>query len=326
MPDQHADQRPTIAYGRGSTGLDFTGERFVPGTRGVIELEHVHRYLFARQFVTDRDVLDIASGEGYGSALLAGVAASVCGVDIDPDSVAHATKVHGSQKVRFLTGDCTDIPLDDDAVDIVISFETIEHLEDHAAFLKEVRRVLRPNGFFVISSPDTDHYGEHSPEDNPFHKKELDRAAFVELMQTAFESVQFGAQRYAAGSWLVPMDPVASMRTPIRFQLHPDDGCVRECGPLADAGVYLLAIATDGEQPVVDWSLLEDSTFGMADVADLLQNCHGMAESIKMFEAALRETLDELHALRRSTAVRIASRLGLAPRPRQSDTSANGNE
>ncbi|HNP61759.1 MAG TPA: hypothetical protein PKM72_13020, partial [Nitrospirales bacterium] len=48
--------------------LPWTGERYVPGVIGDIELEHLHRYYLARELAVGKDVLDIACGEGYGSA------------------------------------------------------------------------------------------------------------------------------------------------------------------------------------------------------------------------------------------------------------------
>ena len=72
------------------TPLEFTGERFVPGTEGEIAQEHWHRYVLARRFLAGRSVADVACGEGYGSALLASVAADVVGIDIDASTIAHA--------------------------------------------------------------------------------------------------------------------------------------------------------------------------------------------------------------------------------------------
>ena len=75
-----------------SQSLPWTEERYLPNVHGSIELEHFHRYLFARQLSLGKRVLDIASGEGYGSALLAQSAANVVGVDIAAEAVAHAAK------------------------------------------------------------------------------------------------------------------------------------------------------------------------------------------------------------------------------------------
>lgn len=80
-----------IALARAAQPLPFTGERMTSAVGGQIEVEHLHRYLIARDLCRDKDVLDIASGEGYGSALLAQTARGVVGVEIDPQSVAHAS-------------------------------------------------------------------------------------------------------------------------------------------------------------------------------------------------------------------------------------------
>jgi methylase of polypeptide subunit release factors len=80
----------SIQLPQNGSSKDFTGERFVPGVSAEIEHEHLHRYLLAAAHVKNRIVLDIASGEGYGSYMLAQVATSVIGVDIDVNSVAAA--------------------------------------------------------------------------------------------------------------------------------------------------------------------------------------------------------------------------------------------
>src|SRR3954471_2687675 len=111
-----------------SADLEFTGERYLPGTVGEIAHEHWHRYAFARTFVGGRRVLDAACGEGYGSALLATAAVHVTGVDIDARTLAHARAAYaGRVNVDFIEGSATMLPLPDASVDVVVSFETIEH-------------------------------------------------------------------------------------------------------------------------------------------------------------------------------------------------------
>src|SRR5258708_6669853 len=111
--------------------LTFTGERFLPDCSGEIAYEHWHRYAFARRLATGKRVLDAACGEGYGSALLAANAAEVVGVDIDVATLDHASARYAPiERLRFVHGSCAALPLADASIDLVVSFETVEHLTE----------------------------------------------------------------------------------------------------------------------------------------------------------------------------------------------------
>ena len=132
--------------------LEFTGERYVPDVTGEIRHEHLHRYGLALGLLAGKDVLDIACGEGYGSAMLAAEARSVIGIDNAAKVVAHARKTYKkSTNLTFEVGDAKAIPLDDQSVDVVVSFETIEHLAEQDEMLAQIARVLRPGGLLIIS-------------------------------------------------------------------------------------------------------------------------------------------------------------------------------
>ena len=157
--------------------MKFTGERFIPTEQGRIRLEHYHRYAMVVDVVANKDVLDVASGEGYGSAFMSNVARSVIGVDISDEAVNHASTAYKKPNLTFRQGSATDLKFEDASFDVVVSFETIEHLAEQAQMLAEIRRVLRPNGVLVISSPNRPVYSEESGEHNEFHVKELDFSA-----------------------------------------------------------------------------------------------------------------------------------------------------
>jgi protein-L-isoaspartate O-methyltransferase len=78
------------------TPLAWNGERMVASQSGALEAEQFHRYFIARELCRGMDVLDVASGEGYGSAFLVQTARSVVGVEIDLQSVDHATRTYRS--------------------------------------------------------------------------------------------------------------------------------------------------------------------------------------------------------------------------------------
>lgn len=177
------------------TPLEFTGERFTPECVREMAYEHWHRYAWAAELVEGRDVLDAACGEGYGSHLLAARARSVTGLDIGEEAVAHARERYRRDNLRFEQGDATRLPYEDDRFDVVISFETLEHLEHQETLLAEFRRVLRPEGFLVISSPDRKTYSDETGYDNPFHVRELYRDEFEALIASAFPAFRLYGQK-----------------------------------------------------------------------------------------------------------------------------------
>ena len=185
--------------------MDFTGERYVPELDGQIRYEHLHRYALCLDLVAGKSVLDIASGEGYGAALLATVAGRVTGVDIDSGSVEHARHLYYNPKLTFVVGSCESIPLPDASFDVVTSFETIEHHNKHDEMLDEIKRVLRPSGTLIISSPNRLTYSDEPGYRNPFHVKELYYDEFHELLRRRFKSIRIFGQRLAAGSFVFPL-------------------------------------------------------------------------------------------------------------------------
>src|ERR1700722_17949262 len=105
----------------------FTGERLTASVHGKIEIEHYHRYLFSRGFCRDRDVLDVASGEGFGAAQLAQVARQVVGVEFAGATVRNAAENFQRPNLCFVQADARSLPLSDASIDVVTLFETIEH-------------------------------------------------------------------------------------------------------------------------------------------------------------------------------------------------------
>jgi SAM-dependent methyltransferase len=186
-----------------SSDLEFTGERFLPGVAGEIAHEHWHRYAFARGVVTGKRVADVACGEGYGSALLAGTAASVIGIDVAARAIEHARRGYAAlSNLRFEQASAVALPLPDASVDAVVSFETIEHLpkEDQPRMIAEFARVLTEQGVVVLSAPNPVEYSTARNYRNPFHHHEPDRAELAALLASAFPAQRWFRQRRYFGS------------------------------------------------------------------------------------------------------------------------------
>lgn len=184
--------------------MEFTGERMVPEASDPATFwEHIHRYRFAAQWVQNKRVLDIASGEGYGTrGLLEAGAKHVIGVDIDPEACEHARRRYG---VDVRQGNGEDIPLADSSVDVVVSFETIEHVPDPKKFVQEISRVLSPGGTVVISTPETRLYSPNGQKHNAYHCSEMTVDEFQALLSSEFSDITLFGQRPATAKWWSPM-------------------------------------------------------------------------------------------------------------------------
>jgi SAM-dependent methyltransferase len=179
--------------------MQYTGERMIPEEASADTFwEHIYRYRFAADFVKGKQVLDIACGEGYGSAsLLKAGATSVLGVDISEEACQHAREKYG---IQTMVGDAQNIPVPPASVDVVVSFETIEHVPEPYRFLDECVRILRPGGVAVISTPNKNAYQQLSPN-NPYHCAELTNDEFARLCEARFSKIHYYSQRPLKVPW-----------------------------------------------------------------------------------------------------------------------------
>ena len=279
----------------------FTGERLTTAIGGQVQIEHYHRYLFARSLVSGRDVLDVASGEGYGSALLAQVARSVVGVEFSGPTVRGAIDNFPRSNLRFLQADARALPLADHSVDAVVSFETIEHFDGQERFLHEVRRVLRPEGMFIVSTPDRDVYSPAGSAANPFHVHELSRLEFVALLRGTFGHVRLAQQRVMIGSAL--LGETGSAAPPLVFERRGQTH-FEACIGLPRAP-YVVAVASDREPPPLPPSLyvdrgdIETDHARAQDLAGRLERAQAeQAQTRAQTQAALSQAQAELSQLR----------------------------
>ncbi len=274
------------------TTMAFTGERFVSGLDGQIKHEHYHRYLFAARYCVGKDVLDVASGEGYGSTLLSQVAKQVIGVDIDQASVDYANRTYLSNSVSFKQGDAVDLPIATASVDVVVSFETIEHFADHARFIAEVARVLRPGGLLVISSPNKSVYDLQSAQPNPFHVNELDRDEFVAVLRARFDHIALSEQRALNGSIILQTD---RPEIPAIETFEADDGLLFTRQPGLSGIEYFIALASTAPLPRPRGSFLHNKAH-ILGLHAALEQLSSSAKALRLDLTAKTGQIEEAEA------------------------------
>ncbi|MSP02996.1 MAG: methyltransferase domain-containing protein [Acetobacteraceae bacterium] len=287
--------RETFPREAASSPEPFTGERLTASIHGQVEIEHYHRYLFARGLCRDRDVLDVASGEGYGAAQLAQVARRVVGVECAGATARNAAVNFPRDNLHFIQADARSLPLCDASVDVVTSFETIEHFDRQEDFVAEVHRVIRPNGSFVVSTPDRDIYSPPGTPPNPFHVQEFDRTEFLDLLYRHFKYVSLIRQRPILASALIPEEPASV--SPIIFERTDD--LVFSSDIVLPRAPYLIAIASDLAPMVAPISLLVERSdidnVRFADrIADLERQHEWEAAELERMRVSGAEELEQL--------------------------------
>ena len=275
--------------------LEFTGERFTPECVREIWYEHWHRYAFAMPLCRGKRVLDAACGEGYGSNLLASVASDVVGVDISDATIAHArTRYAGTDHLRYETGNAASLDFPQGRFDVVVSFETLEHLEAQQELVAGFARVLTDDGLLLISSPDKRTYSEVAGFRNEFHVRELYREELLELLGAHFPHVRLYGQKLLFQSALWSIDGSGRGNT---VQTAATDGSSVEAGP-AYAPVYYVAACSrlplPPELPATSW-------FGDKEEA-VYTHYNGEVRKNMTAGARIAELEAEIERLRQSTA------------------------
>jgi SAM-dependent methyltransferase len=209
--------------------------------------EHWHRYLFAWRIAQGKRVLDAACGEGYGSALLARTAKSVLGLDIDASSIAHARERYGSREnLRYEIGDATALDVEPESFDLVVSFETLEHVEAQERMLEGFARALTADGVLVISSPDKRTYSEVAGFRNEFHTRELYRDELLAMLKPHFPHVRLYGQKLLFQSAIWSQDGSGGACEAWTGSAEPHGAIV---GNLDYAPLYFIAVCAKRELP-----------------------------------------------------------------------------
>ncbi len=287
--------------------LEWTGERCVPWAPDVqVVYEHFHRYMWATGLVSAKRVLDLGSGEGFGSALLAGRAQSVHGIDVDERAVKHSQLNYQAPNLAFQTGSALDLGgFGPGAFDAVVAFEVLEHIEDQERVLQQVRHALTDEGLLVISTPDRVMYSEVSGQDDPDHERELTETELRQLLREYFATVSLWGQRTMTGSHVRALDDGGSGNA--SFTIHRVGDEWRTAHPATP--LYLLAVASQHEvEPPPAQSTLADYDLELMRVHEraAAEADARRAEAAAQTADVARELTERTDALRRDAENREA--------------------
>lgn len=249
--------------------IKFTGERYIPEMDWPdISYEHWHRYLFAAQLVQDKVVLDVGCGEGYGTYLLARCARRVVGIDMDHETVMHASSKYCRDNLEFRVGSAASIPMEGTSLfDVVVCFETIEHLvEEHQrSLLAETKRLLKPDGVFIVSTPNKLTYSDIPQYQNEFHRKEYYVDEFKQFLLRYFGYTVLLGQRVYGVSYIWPEGPERKGLTEHRLTLTRQG-----FRPTEDPKEvrYIVALCSDKNIPSANPSMALDLSDRMVTIRD----------------------------------------------------------
>lgn len=183
------------------------------------------RYEWAATFAKGLHVAEVGCGGGRGTSLLSTAgAAYVDGFDLDASAIANAESTYGSEHLSFHIANAEGIPAEDEIYDLVVSLETIEHVEDDGAYVHEVARIVKPGGTLICSTPNRvlTNPGK-SIADKPFNKHHIREYTVDELRErlaTCFSSVEMLGQAPYSSGYTRRLGTVGRMLPPLAVKLH----------------------------------------------------------------------------------------------------------
>lgn len=270
------------------TGVDFDS----------VPLERFHQYSYASELLKGKRVLDLAIREGYGPRLLSETAKTVVGLDVDETVVQQAASRHNRDNLQFLAGSGLNIPISgDQTFDAVVCFDAIEEATSLQRLVDEVKRVLAPEGLFVVSAPN------QGAAESFFNAKTFSHDELHQFLQSRFKHVQLLRQVVYANS------------------IIQSDSANPNGSGQGKEPQYLLAIASDAPVPMFPGSSYADGLLSLLNKKEkALRAMFDLKayqdETIKRQERQLAErkhttaTLEEAFAWHSSKIVSLEKTLG----------------
>jgi SAM-dependent methyltransferase len=178
------------------SGVSNEGERYVPLAipyNAAMHLGHMASYKHALRYAYGKNVLDLGCGTGYGAHFLASFgASSVLAADFDQTAVDYAVKYYAHPNVKHLRLDGNrPLPFNDSSFDFVFCSQVIEHIVEPGELLNEIRRVLKPGGFCLVTAPNKELFTpDPQHHQNEHHISEMNASQYESLGRTVFPRVR----------------------------------------------------------------------------------------------------------------------------------------
>lgn len=157
----------------------------------ILHLMHQSDYERAQKLVRDKIVLDLGCNSGYGTNILSRACNRVIGADVSQNAIETATAKYQRDNLSFLLIDGLSLPFESASFDVITSFQVVEHIADYATYFREIRRVLKPDGILLLTTPNAAIRVKPGAKPwNPFHVHEFRSNEFRTFLQGYFPSVK----------------------------------------------------------------------------------------------------------------------------------------
>lgn len=192
-------KQPETPSKKSTQNLAYTGERLVAEAKYLApqRTENLARFNYFSRLVRSGKILDFGCGSGEGAHFLCQTGPyRVTAMDLSLEAVAYAQSHYRHERLTFLCGDVLAPPLQTGLFDGIISVEVIEHLPDPERYLHQVSRRLKPDGIFMLTTPNQRISSPTPGTLWPDHIREYHSEELQALCEGYFDSVKM------LGEWI----------------------------------------------------------------------------------------------------------------------------
>ncbi|HYA14072.1 MAG TPA: glycosyltransferase [Syntrophales bacterium] len=210
-----------------------------------MEYGRLHQYRFAKEFIKDKKVLVLGSGKGYGCFILSEDAESVICIDKDERNIRYASSNYIKENLEFIKGPLIDVPVKEEKTfDVIVCFEALEQVEERHELMKEVKRLLKDDGIFIVSSSNKYVSSGQTAYEKPLRLKELSFDEFKSLLKKHFKNTLIYGQKVFPSSNIFPL--FRSSVATRDYTIEKGDKAFLFVPHERKEARYLIAVSSDG--------------------------------------------------------------------------------